>query len=154
MFYIATRRDMPVQFLALDEAAAILGVSKSTVSRMISDAQLAAVKLRTRIVIPALAIHALVRGEAAVVPALPAGLLNVVDVASMFTVSKATLYRMIDAAEFPAVRVRGRVLIPGETLHLMLSHAVRQQRLVDPADWLTVASNVPGSFDEHVRSRA
>lgn len=50
--------------------------------------------------------------------------------------SKMTLYRAIAAGEFPAVRVRGRLIIPARALDAMSEAAIRERTVVDASDWV------------------
>lgn len=46
-----------------------------------------------------------------------------------------TLYRAINAGEFPAVRIRNRVVVPGEVLDELVAAALAEQGLIDVAEW-------------------
>lgn len=59
----------------------------------------------------------------------------VTAVASMLAISEVTLYRAIRGGEFPAIKVRGRYLIPASALDAMERAAVDTGRLVDASDW-------------------
>lgn len=58
---------------------------------------------------------------------------SVAEVARMFGMSPMTLYRAIAANEFPAVRVRGRLIVPARVLDAMVEAAVVEQGVVDAA---------------------
>ena len=47
-----------------------------------------------------------------------------------------TLYRAIRAREFPAVRVRGRLIVPAKAIEAMADAAVVDQALIDAAGWV------------------
>lgn len=61
---------------------------------------------------------------------------SVKAVAAAFGMSAMTLYRAINAGEFPAVRIRGRLLIPEDAVTDMTTTAIENRRLVDAADWV------------------
>ena len=61
---------------------------------------------------------------------------SVAQVAQMFGMSSMTLYRAINAGEFPAVRIRGRLIIPAKAVEAMAEAAVGEQTVVDPAGWV------------------
>lgn len=59
----------------------------------------------------------------------------VTAVARMLAVSEVTLYRAIRGGEFPAIKVRGRYVIPASALDAMEQAAIDTGQLVDSADW-------------------
>jgi excisionase family DNA binding protein len=61
---------------------------------------------------------------------------SVAQTARMVGVSDMTLYRAIAAGEFPAVRIRGRLVIPARAVHAMADAAVAAQTVVDAAGWV------------------
>ncbi len=61
--------------------------------------------------------------------------LSVAAVARVLAVSEVTLYRAISSGEFPAVKVRGRYVVPASALDAMEHAAVDTGRLVDAALW-------------------
>jgi excisionase family DNA binding protein len=61
---------------------------------------------------------------------------SVAEAASLFGMSEMTLYRAIHAGQFPAVRIRGRLIIPAKAIEAMIEAAVCDGRLVDAADWV------------------
>ena len=61
---------------------------------------------------------------------------NVATVAQLIGVSKITVYRAIAAGEFPAIKVRGRLIVPAKAIDAMAEAAVVDQTVVDVADWL------------------
>ena len=61
---------------------------------------------------------------------------SVAQVAAMFGMSSMTLYRAIAAGEFPAVRVRGRLIIPAKALAAMEDAAATSNTVVDAAGWV------------------
>ena len=58
---------------------------------------------------------------------------SVAQVAEMFGMSAMTVYRAIAANEFPAVRVRGRLIVPARVLDAIVEAAVEEQGVVDAA---------------------
>ncbi|MGH3981119.1 MAG: helix-turn-helix domain-containing protein [Pseudonocardiaceae bacterium] len=61
--------------------------------------------------------------------------LSIAAVARVLAVSEVTLYRAIRSGEFPAVKVRGRYVIPASALDALEHAAVDTGRLVDAALW-------------------
>lgn len=58
---------------------------------------------------------------------------SVAQVAEMFGMSTMTVYRAIAANEFPAVRVRGRLVVPARVLEAIVDAAVYEHGAVDAA---------------------
>lgn len=50
-------------------------------------------------------------------------------------VSEPTLYRAIRAGEFPAIKIRGRYVIPARAIDAMEDAALAGGGVVDTADW-------------------
>ncbi len=67
---------------------------------------------------------------------------SVAEVARMFGMSPMTVYRAIAAGEFPAVRIRGRLIVPARAVDAMVDAAVADQAVVDASGW--VAEEVSG----------
>ena len=61
---------------------------------------------------------------------------SVTEVARMFGMSPMTVYRAIAAGEFPAVRIRGRLIVPARAIEEMVEAALADQSLVDAAGWV------------------
>lgn len=61
---------------------------------------------------------------------------SVAQVAGMLGMSPMTVYRAIAAGEFPAVRIRGRLIVPARVLDAMVDAAVADQAAVDAAAWV------------------
>jgi excisionase family DNA binding protein len=61
---------------------------------------------------------------------------SVAEVARIFGMSEMTVYRAISAGEFPAIRIRGRLIIPARAIEAMTDAAVDGQTVVDAADWV------------------
>jgi excisionase family DNA binding protein len=59
---------------------------------------------------------------------------SVAEVARLLGMAPMTLYRAIHAGEFPAVKIRGRYVIPARALEELEQAAVRTQGLVMSAD--------------------
>ena len=64
--------------------------------------------------------------------------LSVAAQASELGVSEVTLYRAIKAGEFPAVRIRGRLIIPAGAVKAMAEAALASGAAVDAANWVVV----------------
>jgi len=61
---------------------------------------------------------------------------SVAQVAHMFGMSPMTLYRAIAAGEFPAVRIRGRLIVPAKAVDAMADVATAEQTVVDATGWV------------------
>lgn len=61
---------------------------------------------------------------------------SVPEVARMLGMSAMTVYRAIAAGEFPAVKVRGRLIVPARALEEMVDAAVADRSAVDAAEWV------------------
>lgn len=61
---------------------------------------------------------------------------SVAEVARMLGMSSMTVYRAIAAGEFPAVKIRGRLIVPARALDEMVDAAVADRGLVDAAEWV------------------
>ena len=64
---------------------------------------------------------------------------SVAEVARMFGLSTMTVYRAIAAGEFPAVKVRNRLIVPARAIEAMAEAAVADQTVVDAAGWVPEA---------------
>ena len=76
------------------------------------------------------------RNRGATLPAQAPTFYSVGQVARMFGMSAMTLYRAIEQDQFPAVRIRGRLIIPARAIDDMVDAAVSDGRQVDAADWV------------------
>jgi excisionase family DNA binding protein len=63
--------------------------------------------------------------------------LSIAELASELGMSQMTLYRVIAAGEFPAVRIGRRLFIPARVLDEMFEAALSTGRTVTAADWRT-----------------
>lgn len=61
---------------------------------------------------------------------------SVAEIARMIGTSKMTVYRAIAAGEFPAVKIRGRLIVPARALDEMVDAAVADQSVVDAGNWV------------------
>ena len=61
---------------------------------------------------------------------------SVAEVAQMFGMSTMTVYRAIAAGEFPAIKVRGRLIVPARAIDAMAEAAVVEQTVVDAAGFV------------------
>jgi len=60
---------------------------------------------------------------------------TVEEAAAILRICAMTIYRAIRSGDFPAVKVRGRYVIPARALDEMEDAAVSGRRVVDAADW-------------------
>lgn len=65
----------------------------------------------------------------------PPRFLSVATVAGVLGMSEVTLYRAIHAGQFPAVKVRGRYVIPARVLDAMEDATLASGVVVDAAEW-------------------
>jgi excisionase family DNA binding protein len=63
---------------------------------------------------------------------------SVPEAARMIGTAPVTLYRAIRDGEFPAMRIRGRLIIPARAIDAMIDAAVAEQTVVDTAGWTVV----------------
>lgn len=68
--------------------------------------------------------------------------LSVAEQADELGISEVTLYRAIKAGEFPAVRIRGRLIIPAGAAQAMAEAALTTGTAVDAANWVMVERGV------------
>lgn len=61
---------------------------------------------------------------------------SVAQVARLFGMSSMSIYRAISAGEFPAVRIRGRLIVPARAVDSMVEAALADNGVVDAADWV------------------
>ena len=61
---------------------------------------------------------------------------SVSTTARLLGTSEMTLYRAIQAGEFPAVRIRGRIILPVKAIEAMTDAALQSSGLVEAADWV------------------
>ena len=65
--------------------------------------------------------------------------LSIAEAARELGLGQMTLYRVIAAGRFPAVRIsEGRIVVPARALEELAERAVSTGRLVDAADWAGV----------------
>jgi excisionase family DNA binding protein len=84
------------------------------------------------------------KGESEVSSRLPKGrssseppaFYSVSATARMLGTSEMTLYRAIQDGQFPAVRIRGRLIVPAKAIEALAALAVASSSLVDAADWV------------------
>ncbi|MEV1292755.1 helix-turn-helix domain-containing protein [Pseudonocardia sp. NPDC049635] len=69
---------------------------------------------------------------------------SVAQAAQMLGMSAMTLYRAINSGGFPAVRIRGRLIVPAKAIEAIADLAVAEQTLVDAADWVPVPRGSAG----------
>lgn len=61
---------------------------------------------------------------------------SVPDTARILGMSAMTLYRAIQDGQFPAVRIRGRLIVPARVIEAMAEATLADGRVVDAADWV------------------
>ncbi|NED96824.1 helix-turn-helix domain-containing protein [Phytoactinopolyspora alkaliphila] len=61
---------------------------------------------------------------------------SVAEVARMLGMSQMTVYRAIAEGSFPAVKIRGRLIVPAKALAAMEDAATTAQGVVDSADYV------------------
>jgi excisionase family DNA binding protein len=54
----------------------------------------------------------------------------------MLGLSSMTVYRAIADGAFPAIKIRGRVIVPAKAIEEMIEAATADGSLVDPASWV------------------
>ena len=72
--------------------------------------------------------------EAPAAPAAPR-FYSIAQVAAMLGTSPVTLYRAIRAGQFPAVRIRGRLIV--QAVEAMADAAAVEHTVVDAAGWVS-----------------
>jgi excisionase family DNA binding protein len=60
---------------------------------------------------------------------------SVAEAARILGAAPVTLYRAIRAGEFPAVRIRGRLIVPASALEAMSATTTSSGSVVDAAEW-------------------
>jgi predicted DNA-binding transcriptional regulator AlpA len=63
---------------------------------------------------------------------------SVPDAARLIGTAPVTLYRAIREGEFPAMRIRGRVVVPARAIEAMVDAAVAEQAEVAASRWTVV----------------
>lgn len=67
--------------------------------------------------------------------------LSVAQVADLFGgLSEMTLYRAINAGQFPAIRIRRRLFVPAEAIEDMTRQALQNGAVVNAADWVNTSA--------------
>jgi excisionase family DNA binding protein len=68
---------------------------------------------------------------------------SVAQVAQMLGMSTMTLYRAIKDGEFPAVRIRGRLIVPARAVEAMADAAVADRTVVEASGFVPVVVTLP-----------
>lgn len=68
-------------------------------------------------------------------PSRPPRFLTVAEAAALLKVSEVTIYRGISAGEFPAVKIRGRYVIPAKAIDAMEDAALAAPEATAQAMW-------------------
>ncbi|MEU9822857.1 helix-turn-helix domain-containing protein [Pseudonocardia alni] len=66
------------------------------------------------------------------------------QVAALLGMSPMTVYRAIAAGEFPAVRIRGRLIVPAKAIEAIADLAIAEQTVVDASGWVPVQHGSAG----------
>jgi excisionase family DNA binding protein len=61
---------------------------------------------------------------------------SVAEAAAIFGLSSMTVYRAIAADEFPAVKIRGRLIVPVRAVEEMIEAAASEGALVEADRWV------------------
>jgi excisionase family DNA binding protein len=61
---------------------------------------------------------------------------SVPQVARILGTAPVTLYRAIRDGEFPAVRIRGRLIVPARAIDAMIDAAIEDHAIVDASEWV------------------
>jgi len=62
---------------------------------------------------------------------------TVPQAARLVGTAPVTLYRAIRDGEFPALRIRGRLIIPARAIDAMIEAAISEKAVVDVAEWVS-----------------
>lgn len=65
---------------------------------------------------------------------------SVGEAATLLKTSRMTLYREIDARKFPAIRIRGRIVVPARAIDAMEEAALSQHSVVLAEDFVDPAT--------------
>lgn len=68
---------------------------------------------------------------------------SVTQVAAMLGMSAMTVYRAISDGAFPAIRVRGRLIVPARAVEAMAEAAVAEHTVIDAAGFAPQAVRLP-----------
>ena len=63
---------------------------------------------------------------------------SVPEAARMIGMAPVTLYRAIREGEFPAMRIRGRLIIPARAIDAMIDAAITENTVIDASGWAVV----------------
>lgn len=68
---------------------------------------------------------------------------SVAQVAAMLGTSAMTVYRAIHDGEFPAIRIRGRLIVPARAVEAMAEVAVAENTVVDASGFAPTVVRLP-----------
>lgn len=74
---------------------------------------------------------------------------TVTQAARLIGTAPVTLYRAIRDGEFPALRIRGRLIVPAQAIDAMIDAAINEQAVVDVAVWVS-GEATPGTSQSRV----
>lgn len=60
---------------------------------------------------------------------------TIAEAARLLRLSSMTLYRAVEAGQFPAIKVRTRIVIPAQAIDDMVTQALASRKPVDAAAW-------------------
>lgn len=69
---------------------------------------------------------------------------TVSEAAELLRVDSVTIYRAIRDNEFPAIKIRGRYVVPAQALEELTREALESLRCVDVADFVLRRRSDPG----------
>jgi excisionase family DNA binding protein len=61
--------------------------------------------------------------------------MKVDEVAELLRIDAVTIYRAIRQQEFPAVKIRGRYVVPGRAIEMLIDDVIATGRCADIAVW-------------------
>ena len=68
---------------------------------------------------------------------------SVAQVAAMLGMSAMTVYRAIHDGQFPAIRIRGRLIVPAKAVDAMAETAVAEHTVVDASGFVPTVMRLP-----------
>lgn len=60
---------------------------------------------------------------------------TIAEAARLLRLSPMTLYRAVEAGQFPAIKIRTRIVVPAQAIDNMVNQALAGNRPVDAAAW-------------------
>jgi excisionase family DNA binding protein len=75
----------------------------------------------------------------------PSPVCSVAEAAHLLGMSEMTLYRAISAGEFPAVRIRNRIIVPRAAIEAMLDAAISSGAVVEASSFVRPSPSAGGA---------